>query len=148
MDSSSMTDNDPECEKDAPTLKEKHELLHGILKETLASFIDYAFKHGTVLLLFTAWVLTSGNARIAIQENNKLTACLFILLVLLTIFHASWASRYHRRSSKVFDQLVSLGYMPSIYYKFERISRQFMVSICALHTIICACIIFVIWTSK
>ena len=49
-------------------LKEKHEYLVAVLKDTYSGLIDFAFKHGALLAIALGWLVTSDDA---VQRQAK-----------------------------------------------------------------------------
>jgi hypothetical protein len=124
--------------------KERSELLYGIHRSVHASIVDFAFKHGTILVAFTAWILTAKQAQDALKDGT-IAVCVSALILTMTAFHATWARRIYLRSSGVCRQLAELNYMPREYFEHEKVDKGFVVSLCVLHLIASVGAVVIIW---
>lgn len=127
--------------------KEKFDTLFGLLKDHYAGFLDFEFKHATVLTLLLGWGLVSNDARSFFADHPKTAWCGCGGLIIYLVFYSMWVLNFYRRSLLAYSQLAELGYMPTEYFEMRRIQLFSVVSFIVLHWvvvgIICAVLVFV-----
>jgi hypothetical protein len=127
--------------------KEKFETLFGLLKDHYAGFLDFEFKHATVLTLLLGWGLVSNDARSFFDDHPEIARCGCVGLIIYLVFYSIWVWNFYRRSLFAYSQLTELGYMPTEYFEMRRIQLFSVVSFIVLHWvvvgIICAVLLFV-----
>jgi hypothetical protein len=114
-------------------LKEKHEYLVAVLKDTYSGLIDFAFKRGALLAIAMGWLVTSDDARAFLAHSSTSKFCLCAAVILLTYFHSRWVGVFYCRSVDAHEKLVSLGYMPRDFLDLRLIRRHTYVTFVAVH---------------
>lgn len=130
---------------DQSSLKEKHDLLYGIHKQLFSTLLDFVFKHVTVLIVIIGWILTAQQAQELIASSVAIRIGISMLILSLTLLHATWVIRFYLRSVALRRQLLKLNYMPSGYYKPESVAQFLVVSVPGLHLLAYGFILVVIW---
>ena len=117
-----------------PSLKDKHEYLVAVLKDTYSGLIDFAFKHGALLAIAMGWLVTSESAREFLEQSPVSRFSLCAAVLLLTYFHYRWVGVFYRRSVNAHAKLVALEYMPSCFLDLRLIRKPTYVTFVAVHT--------------
>jgi len=115
------------------SLKDQHEYLVSVLKDTYSGLIDFAFKHGALIAIAMGWLVTSDDARAFLAQSPISRFCLCAAVILLTSFHARWVGVFYRRSVDAHQKLVALGYLPRDFLDLRLIRRHTYVTFVALH---------------
>jgi hypothetical protein len=115
------------------SLKDKHEFLITVLRDTYTGLLDFAFKHGTLLAIALGWLITSDNARDFLSQNAiaKYSICLAALL--WTYFYYKWVGVFYNRSSDAYDRLKLLNFMPEDYVVLRVIPKSTRVTFVIFH---------------
>ena len=73
--------------------KEKSDLLIGIVKDTYTGFIDFGFKHGTILLIIIGWIMTSERTQKIIAASPEVKSVVVSGALILTILFSFWCCK-------------------------------------------------------
>jgi hypothetical protein len=128
-----MTNQAVGATEPAASLKDKHEFLSTVLRDTYTGLIDFAFKHGALLAIALGWLITSDNAREFLAQNSiaKYSICLAALL--WTYFYYRWVRVFYNRSNRAYDKLKLLNFMPEDYMALRVIPESTFVTFVIFH---------------
>jgi hypothetical protein len=116
--------------------KEKFDVLFGLLKDHYAGLIDFEFKHGTVLTLLLGWAIASKDAQAFLRDHHSVAWLGCVGVFCYATFHSIWVWNFYRRSLRAYEQLSSLAFMPTDYFKFRRIQPFTVASFIVLHWVV------------
>ena len=114
--------------------------LIAILKESRYGLVDFMFKHGTVLMLFLGWIVSSDRARQFLSGTFQTRVIVTSLIISYFIVFILAMYTWKRRSENAFHHLVELEYMPVRYYSPLRVTAGVMVGFIGIHGAACTAI--------
>jgi hypothetical protein len=119
----------------AASLKDKHEFLITVLRDTYTGLIEFAFRHGAILAIALGWLITSDNAREFLSSNTIAKYSLCSAALLLTYFHYRWVRVFYNRSSEAHAKLKLLNFLPEDYVVLRVIPKSTFITFVIIHTV-------------
>jgi hypothetical protein len=123
------------------TNAEKHEYLTQLLDMYYKGVIDFAFKHGVILIAILGWVISSETAQRFLANSSNARLLGILLAAAYTGFHGVWVFKWYQKSSRIYQYLQELSFMDQRYYEGQRIQPYMAAMFIVMHTAVIAVVI-------
>jgi hypothetical protein len=136
----------PDITRPRASERERYELLYSQVKDCFDGLVDYEFRHATILLVFTGWLVTAEHAQSTLARYLPVTIGAIVMALALSLGHTMWAIHQYRRSAAAFQSLSELDYMPMEHIRPRMIGKGLVASFCLLHGLASVVICVIIWS--